>query len=248
MMIANAFLFAPSNNYFSNEKESFIVEVSPYNDSFFSFSKEGAMKRYVQYAAIPAATIIIFLIFFFTGRNEPTDTLSLTTIEQQQPIEQQEQHVEAEPQPAEVTVDVKGAVRHPGVYTFTEEQRIIDAIEAAGGYIDGANSTLINHAQKLTDALVIYVPIIGEEPPQIQAQTAVGIASASGSTENARININTATESELQELPGIGPAKAQAIVQHRDEHGPFASEEQLTDVSGIGDRTFEQLSDLITVK
>ena len=199
------------------------------------------MQQTIKYAAIPAAALCIFLIFFLTGRNEPTETLSLTAIEQ--PIEQEVEAIEQPEVPTSVTVDVKGAVQHPGVYTFTEEQRIIDAIEAAGGYIKGADSTLINHAQKLSDALVIYVPLEGEEMPPIAAQPTEVTTNGAA----ALININRATEQELQQLPGIGPSKAQAIIRHREEHGPFATTEQLTDVSGIGDKTYAQLSDLITV-
>lgn len=200
------------------------------------------MQHYIKYAAIPAAALCLFLVFFLTGRNEPTEQLSLTTVEQ--PVDPQTEVVQ-QPAPASVTVDVKGAVRHPGVYTFTDEQRIIDAIEAAGGYVEGADSTLINHAQKLSDALVIYVPREGEQLPAMAPATST--TSTTPSENSTRVNINTATEQDLQTLPGIGPSKAQAIIRHRDEHGPFASTEQLTDVTGIGDKTFAQLSDLITV-
>lgn len=198
--------------------------------------------QYAKYAALPIAAIVIFLFFFVTQRTEPTETLSLTTIEQPEEVAQD---TAEQPPPAQtVTVDVKGAVHYPGVYTFTTEHRIIDAIEAAGGYVAEADSKLINHAQKLADELIIYVPKVGEEPPVI-AQTA---SSTTNSTTSPLININTATQQELETLPGIGPAKAQAIITHREEQGLFASNEGLKDVTGIGDKSFEQLSDLITVK
>lgn len=204
------------------------------------------MQQWMKYAAIPAAALLLFLIFFFTGRNEPTDTISLPIQQAEEQLTEQDTEQETL-QPTSVVVDVKGAVRSPGVYTLTDEQRIIDAINAAGGYVDGADSTLINHAEKLTDALVIYVPLEGEEMPAI-ASTTTSTSNASANTSNPLININTATDSDLQTLPGIGPSKAQAIIRHRDEHGPFVSPEQLTDVTGIGDKTFEQLAHLITVK
>ncbi|OCS94619.1 ComEA family DNA-binding protein [Caryophanon latum] len=203
------------------------------------------MQQWMKYAAIPAAALLLFLIFFFTGRSEPTDTTLPLQQAEQQPIEQDVQ--EEVPQPASIVVDVKGAVRSPGVYTLTDEQRVIDAINAAGGYVDGADSTLINHAEKLTDALVIYVPLEGEEMPVI-ASAATFTSSASSNATSSLININTASDSDLQTLPGIGPSKAQAIIRHREENGAFTSPEQLTDVTGIGDKTFEQLADLITVK
>lgn len=200
---------------------------------------------YVKYAAVPAAAILLFLFFFITERD--TEPMALPPIEAtpQTELETSEQQpIEAEP-PQNVTVDVKGAVHYPGVYTFTAEQRIVDAIEAAGGYVDDADSTLINHAQKLADELIIYVPRHGEEIPVLPTAS---VATAAASSSTSLININTATEQQLQELPGIGPAKAAAIVAHRQEHGTFSTTDGLKDVSGIGDKSFEQLSDLITVK
>lgn len=200
---------------------------------------------YVKYAAVPAAAILLFLFFFITERD--TEPMALPPIEAtpQTELETSEQQpIEAEP-PQSVTVDVKGAVHYPGVYTFTAEQRIVDAIEAAGGYVDDADSTLINHAQKLADELIIYVPRHGEEIPVLPTAS---VATADASSSTSLININTATEQQLQELPGIGPAKAAAIVAHRQEHGTFSTTDGLKDVSGIGDKSFEQLSDLITVK
>lgn len=200
---------------------------------------------YVKYAAVPAAAILLFLFFFITERD--TEPMALPPIEAtpQTELETSEQQpIEAEP-PQNVTVDVKGAVHYPGVYTFTAEQRIVDAIEAAGGYVEDADSTLINHAQKLADELIIYVPRHGEEIPVLPTAS---VATTNASSSTSLININTATEQQLQELPGIGPAKAAAIVTHRQEHGAFSTTDGLKDVSGIGDKSFEQLSDLITVK
>ncbi|MCM3756940.1 helix-hairpin-helix domain-containing protein [Sporosarcina aquimarina] len=147
--------------------------------------------------------------------------------------------------PELIIVDVKGAVIHPNVYTLQEGQRLIDAITAAGGYTSDADSRLLNHAQRLTDEAVIYVPLIGEEPPVFENST-------SGSDEmdepdTALVNINTADETELMTLTGIGPAKASAIVKYRTEQGAFQTIEELKDISGIGQKTFDALSDLITV-
>lgn len=151
------------------------------------------------------------------------------------------------PQPPElIIVDVKGAVVHPNVYTLQEGQRLIDAITAAGGYTSDADSRLLNHAQRLTDEAVIYVPLIGEELPVFENPT-------SGSDEidesgSALVNINTADETELMTLTGIGPAKASAIVKYRTEQGVFQTIEDLKNISGIGQKTFDALSDSITVK
>lgn len=150
------------------------------------------------------------------------------------------------PHPPElIIVDVKGAVLHPNVYTLQEGQRVIDAITAAGGYTSDADSRLLNHAQRLTDEAVIYVPLIGEELPVFENPT-------SGPDEidesgSGSVNINTADETELMTLTGIGPAKASAIVKYRTEQGVFQTIEDLKNISGIGQKTFDALSDSITV-
>ncbi|MGM9951117.1 MAG: helix-hairpin-helix domain-containing protein [Lysinibacillus sp.] len=160
--------------------------------------------------------------------------------------------VQAEPaeEPVEalqVLVDVKGAVKYPGVYALTEEDRVVDAITLAGGYADGANPSLINHAQKLQDEMVIYIPLQGEET-EIAIQSFTASGDSGGGSDSTKVNINGADEAQLTTLPGIGPAKAKAILAHREEQGKFQTIEGLKEVSGIGDKTFEQLKDLIDIK
>ncbi|WP_253271186.1 helix-hairpin-helix domain-containing protein [Sporosarcina sp. D27] len=147
--------------------------------------------------------------------------------------------------PELIIVDVKGAVIHPNVYTLQEGQRLIDAITAAGGYTSDADSRLLNHAQRLTDEAVIYVPLIGEELPVFENLT--GGSDEKDESGAALVNINTADETELMTLTGIGPAKASAIVKHRTEQGVFQTIEDLKNISGIGQKTFDALSDSITV-
>lgn len=155
-----------------------------------------------------------------------------------------------ESSPAILIVDVQGAVTYPGVYTLDEGDRLIHAIDAAGGYIADADTRQVNHALKLVDEMLIYIPLKGELP--IEESTIVSDIGSSGSTSTndsgGKVNINTATESELTTLAGIGPSKAAAIIQHREEQGPFQTTEALTGVSGIGQKTFEKLQENITVK
>jgi competence protein ComEA len=146
--------------------------------------------------------------------------------------------------PAVIMVDVKGAVRHPGVYTVEEGDRLIDAITAAGGYLPDADSRLLNHAMKLTDELLVYVPLVGEEPLEGGMSLVV---QQNPQNNDGLININTADEILLMTINGIGPAKASAIINYREEHGPFISPESIMDVSGIGQKTFEKLEHQITV-
>jgi competence protein ComEA len=147
----------------------------------------------------------------------------------------------ATPSPAAVLlVDVAGWVRRPGVYEFAEGARVIDAIEAAGGARPGALLQSLSLAAPLVDGTQILVPKEGAAPPD------GGSGVASGSVPGL-VNVNTATNAELETLPGIGEVIAQAIVDHRTEHGPFATVDQLLDVSGIGDATLESIRELVTV-
>lgn len=145
---------------------------------------------------------------------------------------------------APVIVDVTGWVRKPGVYEFAAGDRVIDAVERAGGARPGADLTLLNLAAPLTDGTQVVVAKEGAAG----ATTGSTIGSA-GSTAGAGalININTASESELEAINGVGPVTAAAIVQYRTEHGPFETVDDLMDVSGIGPATLEELRSQVTV-
>ena len=145
-----------------------------------------------------------------------------------------------------ILVDVKGAVKAPGVYSLLLDERVIDAITIAGGYTAEADSTHINHAQKLVDEMVIYVPKIGEDI-SVEQVTTVSSSAASGQASSGKLNLNAATEAELTTLPGIGPAKAQAILEYREQNGRFKSVDDLKNVSGIGEKTFEKLKEFIEI-
>lgn len=140
--------------------------------------------------------------------------------------------------PVSIVVDVKGAVHHPGVYSMMEGDRLIDAINAAGGYLPNADSRMINHAMKLADEFVIYVPMVGEEVADFELPT---VGNGQQQQNDSQVNINTADEQQLMTLPGIGPSKAAAIIQYRTDHGAFQTTEALMEVSGIGAKTFEKL-------
>lgn len=148
--------------------------------------------------------------------------------------------------PETVMIDLKGQVAAPGVYELPAGSRMTDAIDAAGGLLEGAESRAINLAMKLQDEMTVYIPKVGEEAvdlPTVEAVSTPGAAASEG-----LININTATAADLEQLPGIGPSKAAAIIAHREENGDFPAVESLTDVTGIGDKTFEALKDSITTK
>jgi len=139
-------------------------------------------------------------------------------------------------------VDVAGAVRKPGVFEFAPGDRVIDAVERAGGALEKADLTLLNLAAPLADGQQILVPKKGAAPPP-GAPIAGGVPGG----PTTLVNINTADEATLETLNGVGPVLAAAIIQYRTEHGPFASIDQLDEVSGIGPATLEDLRSQVTV-
>ena len=139
-----------------------------------------------------------------------------------------------------IFVDVKGAVKHPGVFETTKDKRIKDLIEEAGGLLDDADTSTLNLSQKVKDQMVIYVLKHGEKPKQI--------SDGGSSSSNADvININTANKEQLMKISGVGKTKAEAIISYRDKNGDFKKKEDITKVRGIGKATFEKIKDKIEV-
>ncbi|EIQ7161851.1 helix-hairpin-helix domain-containing protein [Enterococcus faecalis] len=144
-----------------------------------------------------------------------------------------------------IYVDIKGAVKVPGIYQLKNQQRIWDALALAGGVSEEADTAQVNYAQKVKDQMIIYVPKKGEAVAQ-SLETLQESAPAQQNQEE-KINLNTATEAELQTISGIGAKKAQEIIRFRDEQGPFKTVEELKNVPGIGEKTVERLKDMLTV-
>lgn len=144
-----------------------------------------------------------------------------------------------------VTVDVKGAVKKPGVYQLKSRSRVQDALLKAGGMTDEADLKSINQAQKLVDEAVVYVAKVGENVVDVTTNT-----NASTSTSQAKaglVNINTATEADFQTISGIGQKRAQDIIAYREANGKFKSVDDLKNVTGIGAKTLEKLKEYVTV-
>ena len=152
-----------------------------------------------------------------------------------------------------VVVHVVGAVRQPKLVELPSDARVGDALEAAGGPTEDADLRRINLARVVSDGEQVYVPREGEEIPEEIANPMTGAESAPSAPgaeaggDGALVNINTASESELDELPGVGPAIAARIVEHRTTNGPFSNIEQLQDVKGIGPAIFEKLRERISI-
>ncbi|MBK5252936.1 MAG: helix-hairpin-helix domain-containing protein [Peptostreptococcaceae bacterium] len=178
-----------------------------------------------------ALTILIIAIAIFScfwrGSDEEESEIIVA--------ENKETEIEEEVQ-TEIYIDIDGAVKSPGVYKVSSGTRLFSIIEMAGGLNDDADVTTINRAMIINDGDKVIIPKIGE-------------ISDGSTTANANgmININIASNSDLEELPGIGPVTAETIVEYREEHDGFKSIEELMNISGIGVVTFNKVKDSITV-
>ena len=142
-----------------------------------------------------------------------------------------------------IKVYITGQVLRPGVYSISEDKRLIDLVEQAGGFTPQADLNRINLAVKVVDEGMYYIPAIDEEVlPELAT------SQSNGQDATGKININQADQSQLQALTGIGPAKAQKIIDYREEHGGFQSIEEIMNVAGIGEKTFENIKDQISVR
>lgn len=146
-----------------------------------------------------------------------------------------------EPQPSTVFIHVSGAVGAPGLVELPEGSRVADAIEAAGGFAEGADSASVNLARVVADGEQVAIGSCAA------AEDESGAVAGVPATGSGKVRINSATEAELQSLPGVGEATAAKIVADRKANGPFASLEDLMRVSGIGQKKYEALADLIAL-
>lgn len=142
-----------------------------------------------------------------------------------------------------ITVDVKGAVKAPGIYDLPVGSRVNDAVQKAGGLTEQADSKSLNLAQKVSDEALVYVPSKGEE----SASEKTGSGTASSTSKEKKVNLNKASLEELKQVKGLGAKRAQDIIDHREANGKFKSVDELKKVSGIGAKTIEKLKDYVTV-
>ena len=140
-----------------------------------------------------------------------------------------------------ITVDVKGAVKSPGIYNLPLGSRVHDAVQKAGGMTENADSKNLNLAQKVSDESLVYVP--SKEETDIQEAS----PNTASSKETKKVNINKASLEELKQVKGLGGKRAQDIIDYRESKGTFKSVDDLKKVSGIGAKTIEKLKDYVTV-
>ena len=142
-----------------------------------------------------------------------------------------------------ITVDVKGAVKSPGIYDLPVGSRVHDAVQKAGGLTEEADSKSLNLAQKVSDEALVYVPTKGEEAASQQATS----GTTPSSSKEKKVNLNKASLEELKQVKGLGGKRAQDIIDHREANGKFKSVDELKKVSGIGAKTIDKLKDYVTV-
>ena len=138
-----------------------------------------------------------------------------------------------------ITVDVKGAVKSPGIYDLPVGSRVNDAVQKAGGLTEQADSKSLNLAQKVSDEALVYVPTKGEEVADQQT----GSGTDFSTSKAKKVNLNKASLEELKQVKGLGGKRAQDIIDHRETNGKFKSVDELKKVSGIGAKTIEKLKD-----
>ena len=144
-------------------------------------------------------------------------------------------------------VDISGEVRLPGVYKVTSETRLFEVIDMAGGLTDDADANSLNRAERVSDGQKIIVRACGEESAEAAGDGMEASDPDSEFDSSGRVNINIADLSSLQTLPGIGPSKAQSIIDYREQNGYFTTIEEIMFVSGIGEKTFTSIKEKIVV-
>jgi competence protein ComEA len=192
-------------------------------------------------AYLAAAAVLVVIAARFVGGGGSAAGPSISMAAPTPPAPQAPARARPRGQPL-IWVDVAGAVAHPGLYSLPQGARIAAAIERAGGVRARANQAAVNLAAKLSDGQQVFVPargsiVGGAAGPASAAGAPAGSAIAAG----PRISLSTATQEQLEQLDGIGPALAQRIIQYRDQHGGFRSIDELQEVSGIGEKRLQAL-------
>ncbi|MGO2685835.1 MAG: helix-hairpin-helix domain-containing protein [Enterococcus italicus] len=194
----------------------------------------GSTKQYLVIGSMLGLVGISIGVWFFLFQKPKEDVWTDVSV----PTEQTTQTTTSVPQQI-ILVDIKGAVKKPGVYELPINARLHELVNVAGGLTDDAEDRQVNMAIVLADQQLVYIPRKGETVEQTNQTPQAG--------NESKVNINTASAEELQTLTGIGEKKAQAIIDYRTQNGNFQSIDQLTEVDGFGEKTVEKLRDSITI-
>lgn len=141
----------------------------------------------------------------------------------------------------EIVVEIKGEINNPNIYRLNEESIIEDVIKRAGGLTDAADISKINRAEKLKNHQSIVIPNTNDK-----ATSSTSMSQGSSKGSPSLVNINTASETELDTLPGVGPSRAKDIIKYREDNGDFKTIEELKNIKGIGESSFQKLKDMVT--
>ncbi|UUM58439.1 helix-hairpin-helix domain-containing protein [Streptococcus suis] len=212
------------------------------------------LKNYKWQIGLPAAAGVIltsFLLFSQPAKSvDQTGLADLTRTEQTSSASSEDQTKTASSSTevsSQLVVDVKGAVKNPGLYTLEHGSRVNDALLAAGGFSQEADQKSVNLAQKLSDEAVVYVASKGENISVVASSNPSSAMSQNQDDKQGLVNLNTATEAELQTISGVGAKRAADIIAYREANGGFKSVDDLNNVSGIGDKTLENIRPYVTV-
>lgn len=195
------------------------------------------IKKYALWIIIGA--VVLLSLFFFNRESNQDEQASDEMEAILSSNETEGDNADIEEESGLVVVDIKGEVQEPGIYEMNGENRIYNAIEEAGGFTSEADDTQVNLAQRLQDEMIVLVPKQGEDPSEV--------ANVDSVSNEGMVKINYATQEEIETLNGIGPSKAEAIIQYREENGMFKQPEDLLEISGIGDKTLENLREQIVI-
>lgn len=216
------------------------------------------LKKYYRKIIIILISFLILMVFIQMYKNENNIVINenYTSDNETELIDNVDNH--------EKKLNIKGAVVNPGVYSFNEGERVIDAINKSGGLLENADTSVINLSKNLFDEMVIVVYTVDEvnemkgkniliqyvekecNCPTLSNDACLSNDSVKES-DSSKISINNASVEELTKLSGIGESKAKSIVEYRNEHGFFSSIDEILNVSGIGEALFEKIKDNITI-
>ena len=218
------------------------------------------LKKY-RYIILSGLLIIVFLFF-----NKNSDEIELTS---DLSLEIKEEVTEEIPKEEKIKVDIKGAVKNPGVYEINSNGRVADAIAISGGLTNDADTSIINLSKNLTDEMVIIIYTKEEVAEMLKGSTSIKYIEKecicpkiendacidnvidnkpdTNTSNEQKVSLNSATIDELMQLPGIGEVKAKAIIAYREENGGFKTIEELLEVNGIGESTFNKIKDQLSL-
>ena len=218
------------------------------------------LKKY-RYIILSGLLIIVFLFF-----NKNSDEIELTS---DLSLEIKEEVTEEIPKEEKIKVDIKGAIKNPGVYEINSNGRDADAIEISGGLTNDADTSIINLSKNLTDEMVIIIYTKEEVAEMLKGSTSIKYIEKecicpkiendacidnvidnkpdTNTSNEQKVSLNSATIDELMQLPGIGEVKAKAIIAYREKNGGFKTIEELLEVNGIGESTFNKIKDQLSL-